>query len=248
MSNTVRGRSGSGQPFVIPLPTTDADHCTWLESHALSPEDALIAREEDEEGDPSPMEASEALPIDRLSEAEQMCLTLYYQHGRTQDEIAEVMGISQAMAAYHLRRSFHRLRWLSGPASWFTPETLYESCLAAGMSKLYSTMLADWWRTTSQTQAGEAQGMRQGRARHHLVRAREILSGLAQSRGNPFITFDLGLSELETWGQNAISRPRTEAHPQQAPARVRHPLGPGPKSRPRGRSVGRTAIQILGRT
>ena len=253
MNNTVRSRVSPGsEPYFIPLPSSGIDRCSWLESHELDPEMALIAREdgESEEQDSEDAFSSEALPLFRLSDVEQRCLSMYYELGRTQDEIAAAEGCSQAMVAYHLRRASHRLRWLSGPGSWFTASQLYESCLGAGMKGLSSKVLADYWDSTSQTVTGERNGERQGWARHRIQKGREELCVLRDAvpygKVNHFTLYDLGFDELERWGSNAVSRPRTEAHPQQASAQVRVRRR-FPAGSPRGRSPSRTEVRSSSR-
>ncbi len=253
MSNTVRGRVSPGsEPYFVALPSSGIDRCSWLESHELDPEMALIAREDGESEEQDSEEdtfSSDALPLFRLSEVEQRCLSMYYELGRTQDEIAASEGCSQAMVAYHLRRAGHRLRWLSGPGSWFSAPQLYADCIGARMAKTEAKVLADYWDSTSQTVTGERSGERQGWARHRISKGREELVVLRDAvpygQVNNFILYDLGFDELERWGSNAISRPRTAAHPQQASAvvRVRRRAPPAGVGLPRERTTVRTEVR-----
>jgi hypothetical protein len=181
-------------------------------SSAETPEEALIAAEAEERDERAHRDwrALGVRDVRRLEFAmrdlprdEAITLGLWYR-GVTQREIAGELGVSHGAVWKSVQRATLRLRWLTGPASWFAPGDLLTD-LQPTLGAEASELLATWWETTSH--AATARRLRLDRRHVHarvlvLVRREVPAFALFAPVARRYCR---GFRELQSWGRELLS-------------------------------------------
>lgn len=115
--------------------------------------------------------------LDRLPPKEADMVVLYFIQHKRQDDIGYICGMTQAAVSYRLSRACKRLRFLIEAPSLTEDEIV--ALLAPHFGEIDQSVLLGYWRTTSQTETGEATNLTQGRVRYRLYKGIAKLERLA---------------------------------------------------------------------
>lgn len=146
---------GRGEPFTMAY----GEKVEKYASPDPNPEEILLAREDFEaNGFEEPEEPKRRLILsrnklheylDRLPASERDVVIAYFAGGQNQYQLAARAGMSQPGMRARILRGVQRLRWMSGPGSWFTSGDI-ERDLAPALESVEVRALSIYWRTTNQ--------------------------------------------------------------------------------------------------
>lgn len=128
------------------------------------------------------LEAIMAL-LGQLPPRERDMFELYYVAKKRQEDIAYIMGVTQAAVSYCIGRACQRLRFMSESRLYLMGEDEINRLLATTeLQPLDISILMEYRRTSQQSLTAANLGLTQGRVRHRLMRACAKLEQLAEER------------------------------------------------------------------
>lgn len=121
--------------------------------------------------------------LDRIPQRERDVLELLYRRGKTQDDIAHIMGLTQAAVSYLAGRGIERLRFLVAyPAECTAPDC--EAVLGGVLGEAAAAVVALYLTTTCQTSVAARLGLKLSCVRERIHRALRRLQRKA-AKGHP---------------------------------------------------------------
>lgn len=136
--------------------------------------------------------------LSRIPKREQDIFELLFEHGKIQEEIADMFGLTQAAISYIVQRAIWRLRWLAQwPGVDLTPEQV-RTDLTPVVGAERAEILASLLVTSCVSATGDELGLRQGRTRHAMLRAIDTLNEERKTNPNLEVYYETFRQVAET--------------------------------------------------